>query len=215
MSREIKLMLAAMAVFAAIAGSTPLPASGEERKYVEIQWRETGKPSIDLSQTGVPVVSLPTGLRNILGKNYRGYRLPDDRDYAGDWKDSYDYLSPEEQEGKKVPSRQRLIRQRAPFLALGDFNHDGTTDVAVFIIGVGKEVGAWKLVVFHSSKEGFQPKELWSVPKGMRDVPVHRYGIALKEKCSDGRSCLELYIFESFSYEFIWQRGRYVKKAIE
>lgn len=110
-----------------------------------------------------------------------------------------------------------LKSQKAPFIAIGDFNKDKIEDIAVFLVGKKRNT-SWKLVVFHGSKTNYGPVVLLSSPQeskdlsegGKRDLgPVQRYGILKKPKCNDGFPCLNAYVFESSYFDYIWENSRY------
>lgn len=193
-------------------------ACGDERAYVEIRWIDHGVPSIEFAQEEMPRVSLPVVLQKAIEHEFQNYRVPESQDYEGGWAESYDYVSPEQREGKAPISRKQLLSQKVPFLTLGDFNHDGMQDVAVLLVGK-KQKNAWKLVVFHGRKAGYQPAVLVlasnrrrnGVPKNNDPSPVTIFHISTGAKCGDGQECLELGVSEAAGFEYIWKKGRYVE----
>lgn len=183
------------------------PASGGEKRYIEVRWIDTTVPSIELLQDNFPRVSLPRKLKESIARHLPDYRLPDSQDYGGDWVEFYDYRSPEERESKVPLSPERIISQRVPFIAFGDFNHDKVQDIAALM--TEKKNDSWKLVVFHGSKTGYQPIVIRS--RRSKDVYIQRVGITRNAKCTNGLECLEFYLFESSSFEYVWKDGRYIE----
>jgi len=185
-----------------------IPVFGEEKKFVEIQWVANPIASIELLQNNFPRVYLPINLQKAIAQHYPNYRLPGNQDYKGSWAEDYDYLSPEEREGKAVLSRDRLIGQRVPFIALGDFNHDKVQDIAAFLMHKKRDK-VWKLVVFHGSEAGFQPMVIESSPIGKDFQYLQNLGIKAHAICGDGKECFSFYMSESHGDEYIWKKGRY------
>ncbi len=214
-------------LYGPIEGLDDLDRMGEdfEGKYVEIRWANAGAPNVALKETFVRI-TLPSDLRDAIRRQFRGYHLPGNEDYQGGWAEYYEYSSPERQ-GAGAPRNPDAEKSRkAPFIALGDFNHDQMPDIALLLVEK-KRNNFWKLVVFHGGKTGYRPVIVEGSPepvepkastlddqspeKGRDYGPVQNYGIAREPKCSDGRPCLGLYMYESSSFEYIWKNGRYVE----
>lgn len=165
-------------------------------KFVAVEFSETQTPRIDKARRPVKII-LPTAIEVAIARKLPGYRLPRDEDYKFDWLEFY----------KENP---------IPFLALGDFNRDGRKDVAA-LLRSQKDDQRWRLVVFHGQPEGFAATVLVSSPEadkaspqyGQSYGPIQRHGITAKSKCGDGRPCLELFVFESASHEYVWDGRGY------
>jgi len=183
----------------------------QETKYVEIRWVDIKVAAVELELNNFPVVSLPKALEQSIRKDFPRYRIPESADYGGSWVESYDYLSPEEREGKVPLTADRIKRRKVQFIALGDFNHNGFQDIALFMINKQKP-DFWKLVVFHGSQSQYRPMVVRSAPKGSGHISyLTNVGVSRKSSCSDGRECFEFYIIESSSFEYVWKNGKYVE----
>jgi hypothetical protein len=188
-------------------------AFSADKKYVEVRWTDTAIPLIELLQGNTPRVSLPVLLKKAIERKFPSYRVPENQDYEGDWVERYDYLSPEERE-KKVPlSTEQLNHRKVPFLALGDFNHDGKRDVAVLLVGKSPMQG-WRFVIFHGNLAGYQPIVLDESKGDPRYSPITRYYIQTEHQCRDGRECAVLGVSESAEFQYIWENNRYVEVNI-
>lgn len=181
----------------------------QETKYVEIRWVDIKVAAVELQLNNFPVVSLPKALEESIRKHFPRYRIPESADYDGSWAEYYDYLSPEEREGKVAVPPDHLTSRKVPFLALGDFNHDGFQDVTLFLIDKRK-TDLWKLVVFHGSQSQYSPMVVRSAPKGSGHISyLTNVGVSQESLCSDGHECFEFYVFESSSFEYVWKNGKY------
>lgn len=205
--------VARVVVIGLLAGVMGGPAFGDDNKYVEVRWTDTAVPLIELLQENTPRVSLPVLLKKAIEQKFPSYRVPENQDYEGDWVEQYDYLSPEERENKVPLSSERLKHQRVPFLALGDFNHDGRVDVAALLVGKSPTQG-WKFVIFHGKQAGYQPMVLKERKGEARYSPITRYDIQTEHQCRDGRECVVLAASESAAFQYIWENGRYVEVNI-
>jgi len=185
------------------------------RQYVEIRWGQEKVPSIELTKDNVPVITLPQRLQDAISRHFSEWRLPGNQDYeGGDWEAFYDYVSPEERKKGLPTNPERLKRQRAPFIAIGDFNADKTPDIALLLANV-KDSKLWQLVIFHGTATGYQPfVPLVSFDKKTKRPKLgdmHGYGIATEDKCADWKQCVELYRYEASSFHYVWKNGRYVE----
>lgn len=189
------------------------------RNYIEMLWLKDEVPSIELKKDTVRI-SLPLKLKKSIEQNFPTYRIPGDRDYKLNWADFYNFYEnqpPEARDFEVTPEMLKAIK--APFIALGDFNQDKVQDVALLLIDK-KQDNFWKLVIFHGGKEGYRATLLQSSPGqdnhsaagNKKDLgPVQNYGISRSDKCSNGQTCLTYYVFESSSFEYLWERGRYIR----
>lgn len=163
----------------------------EYSSRLELYWGD--ETTIDTDQP-VPLAKLPTKLRDIIRTDFRGYRLPRNGDYKFDWVDYYDY-------------------NKIPFLALGDFNHDGRADIAALLKNEHNDE-VWKLVIFHRTNSGFDPVVIFSSPDSdlagtSRNYrPIQRYGLRAEDECANP-PCLTAYAYEAASFVYVWTGAGY------
>jgi hypothetical protein len=141
-------------------------------KYIEILWTNTSIPIIQWRQNTSPLLSLPLKLKETIKRKFPQDRLPGNQDYSGDWVESYEYRSPEEQEHEAPLNLERLYQQKVPFLTWGDYNRDGMLDVATLLRGKKSPQG-WKFVVFHGTQTVYKPMVL-----DMGKDSITRYSIS-------------------------------------
>ncbi len=152
---------------------------------VEITWG--GEKAVIDTERPMPVVKLPKKLKQVIVDKFRGYRLPSRKDYKLDWVEFYEF-------------------NKVPFLALGDFNHDGRQDIAARLKSEQKD-DVWKLVIFHGTGSSFEPVVLLTSPDSTAESrnygPIQRYGMKTTTGC-DNPPCLASYVYESASFVYVW-----------
>ncbi len=87
-------------------------------------------PTIEL-RDGVPTLVLPEALAQLIASEFPDHRVPAAANLVGEW--------------QEAASESNL-----PFMALGDFDGNNLTDVALFLM----RPGLWKLVAFHQVQPG-------------------------------------------------------------
>ena len=190
------------------------PLDGRAKDYVHLKWVDKSVPDVEWLAEGSPLVALPLSIKDILDRHFPQYRVPGNQDYEGDWAANYDSV------GGEYP-HEKLLSERLPFLAFGDFNHDGTDDIAMLIVGVDTN-DRWKLIVFHHSKNGYRHRILVSSPEARSEDsrkrrnygPINRFGIRGKTECTDRKPCVVLDAFEAAQFEYLWTGTQYVENNI-
>jgi hypothetical protein len=99
---------------------------------------ETTSAQIDIPQIvikdGQETLVLPNSLTESIKTNFPGFRGPTASDMSGPW----------------VSEKMSGL---FPFIAWGDFNGDGLTDVAIILISDKQ----WKFIIFHGKSQGYVP----------------------------------------------------------
>lgn len=205
-------------------GSAAQPVLCNERPFVEVKWTNDRNPGLELHENALPVVSLPKSFKRDVEANFPNLRFPESPDYQGDWEDAwkrYDELTLKRGKGLSPLELARIKQGKVPFVAFGDFNHDGRKDIAALLIGKEDHL-LWKLVVFAAEANGYKPSILVSSRETVRDSqpvkrdygPITRYSLRVQKKCRDGKECLVMNVSEAASFQYVWKRNRYEEIAI-
>ena len=105
-------------------------------------------------------------------------------------------------------------------VGMGDFNNDGYSDIALILVSSGSDVN-WKMVIFELGKNGSYKSVVLSqsphdcTSRGKQDCgPAQKYGLRFDDKCSNGKPCLQSYLYESAVVEHQFRSGTYYEVSV-